>query len=251
MKNHHVLYKKGDCRWTVLHRDPEKYDELLDSNEYLITVGNKHMLLDPGGFAIFPSVLSTLVQMINPQDIELIFASHQDPDIASSLSLWKEIKPEIKCHVSWLWENFVPHFGGDAETYVPIPDKGHKIDLNGHIFETVPAHHMHSAGNFHLYDREAKILFSGDTGAAFLPNDQRYLFVDDFEAHTPYIDYFHRRWFGSNEHKNDWCERVSEMDIELLCPQHGAIYFGDNVKRFIDWLYKLNVGSANNRGNKL
>jgi flavorubredoxin len=48
----------------------------------------------------------------------------------------------------------------------------------------------------------------------------------------------------SNEAKRDWCERVSRMDIDFLCPQHGAIYSGANVKRFIDWFAALDVGSA-------
>lgn len=28
----------------------------------------------------------------------------------------------------------------------------------------------------------------------------------------------------------------------MLCPQHGAIYRGDDVTRFIDWFDELEVG---------
>ena len=248
MKKYHTIYERGDFKWSVFYRDPEKKPDILDSNEYLISKGGKHILLDPGGFAIFPTVLSTLVQLVLPEDIELIFSSHQDPDIASSLSLWLEIQPEIKCYISWLWETFVPHFGGKKESFIPIPDKGVDINFHGNQFVAVPAHHMHSAGNFHFYDPETKILFTGDTGAAFLPKDKSYLFVEDFNDHLQYIEGFHRRWLGSNGHKNDWCERVSELEIDLICPQHGAIYKGDDVKKFIEWLSKLNVGGASNRG---
>lgn len=246
MKKIHVLFEQGDYRWVVLHRDPNKGADILDSNEYMISYKGKHLLLDPGGFEIFPTVLSSLVQLIDPQDIEAIFASHQDPDIASSLSLWQEINPNIKCHASWLWSSFLPHFGGTKETFISIPDQGEDLNLNGLKLKAIPAHHMHSAGNLHLYDPQSKILFTGDTGAALLPNENRYLFVEDFDAHVPFIEVFHRRWFGSNEHKNHWCERVMDMDVKLLCPQHGAIYVGDQVKRFVDWLYKLNVGQASN-----
>ncbi|MDH5560965.1 MAG: MBL fold metallo-hydrolase, partial [Deltaproteobacteria bacterium] len=152
MKDYHTLFEQGDFKWRVLFRDPNKMADILDSNEYLITKGDKHMLLDPGGFAIFPTIVSTLVQFISPEDIQYVFASHQDPDIASSLSLWQEIQPDIKCYISWLWKSFAPHFGGSDETFIPIPDKGMTISLNGQVFEVVPAHHMHSAGNFHLYD---------------------------------------------------------------------------------------------------
>ncbi len=248
MKQIHNLYEKDDHKWTVVHRDPKKPDGLLDTNEYVISHNGKHLLLDPGGFAIFPAVLSALVQVLDPNDIENIFASHQDPDIASSLTLWQQINPDIKVYVSWLWSTFMPHFGGTDETYISIPDEGMEIEHNGLTLIAFPAHHMHSAGNFHLYDPVAKILFTGDTGAAFLPVDNRYLFVDDFEDHIQYIEGFHRRWFGSNGHKQSWCDRVQELEINALCPQHGAIYTGENIGLFIDWLSKLSVGTTRNRG---
>ena len=247
MKKIHVLYEAEDYRWIVLHRDPDKKKGVLDSNEYVITYKGKHLMLDPGGFTIFPNVLASLVQVIDPQDITAVFASHQDPDIASSLSLWREINPQIRCYTSWLWCSFLPHFGGTDKTFIPIPDKGMEINHNGLKLIAFPAHHMHSAGNFHLYDPQAKIYFSGDTGAALLPEDNRYLFVDDFEKHVPHIDGFHRRWFGSNGHKNNWCEKVQELDIKVMAPQHGAIYTDGQVPQFVDWLAKLNVGVAKNR----
>ena len=41
-----------------------------------------------------------------------------------------------------------------------------------------------------------------------------------------------------------WCDRVSALDIEMLCPQHGSIYRGKDVQRFIDWFRHLQVGVA-------
>lgn len=32
------------------------------------------------------------------------------------------------------------------------------------------------------------------------------------------------------------------MDIDMLCAQHGAIYQGTDVMRFINWLDELRVG---------
>jgi len=31
-------------------------------------------------------------------------------------------------------------------------------------------------------------------------------------------------------------------DVDMLCPQHGAIYQGEDVNRFIDWFDRLEVG---------
>jgi flavorubredoxin len=148
----------------------------------------------------------------------------------------------MPCYVSWLWGGFIPHFGGSAQTFVTIPDEGADISLDGLILRAVPAHYLHSSGNFNLYDKIAKVLFSGDVGAALLPPGADGLFVENFDAHIRHAEGFHKRWMGSNEAKRRWCERVVQMDIDMLCPQHGAIYQGADVQRFINWFDELQVG---------
>jgi flavorubredoxin len=242
MKKTEIIYQNGDHKWIAIVRDPAKPDFLIDTNEYLVTHGGQGMLLDPGGLEIFPAVFSALATEFDPSAITGIFASHQDPDVISSLALWLEFNPEMRCHLSWMWSSFIPHFGGTAATFSPIPDEGMTISLAGLPLQAVPAHYLHSSGNFNLYDRSAKILFSGDVGAASLPAEQQGLFVEDFSTHIRHAEGFHRRWMGSNEAKRQWCERVSQLNIDMLCPQHGAIYRGEDVQRFINWFGSLQVG---------
>lgn len=242
MKTTKTIFQDGDHKWVAIVRDPARPNYLIDTNEYLVTQGGQGMLLDPGGAEIFPAVFSALSAEFDPSALSAIFASHQDPDICSSLALWLEFNPAMKCYVSWLWGGFIPHFGGVAETFVSIPDEGMDLPLGGGLLQAIPAHYLHSSGNFHLYDRTARILFSGDVGAALLPPGEDGLFVEDFDRHIRHAEGFHRRWMGSNEAKRRWCERVSRMDIDLLCPQHGAIYRGQDVQRFINWFDELQVG---------
>lgn len=242
MKTVHTLFARGDHRWLAVVRDPARPSHLIDTNEYLVSHGGQGLLVDPGGSEIFPAVFSALATEFDPAAITGIFASHQDPDIISSLALWLEFNPAMKCHVSWMWAGFIPHFGGDAQTMVAVPDEGGTLMLGGLPLQMVPAHYLHSSGNFNLYDPEARILFSGDIGSALLPPERQGLFVEDFAAHIRHAEGFHRRWMGSNEAKRAWCERVARLDIDLLCPQHGAIYRGADIGRFIDWFDRLRVG---------
>lgn len=242
MKTARVIYEEGAHRWLALVRDPNKPDFLIDTNEYLITIGDDAILLDPGGNEIFPAVFSALSTEFDPRKLNKLFASHQDPDIISSLSLWLEFNPNIQCYISWLWTSFIPHFGGNNETFIKLPDGGADIVVGGQRLQAIPAHYLHSSGNFHLYDPKAKILFSGDIGAALLPPGEDSLFVEDFDRHIRHAEGFHRRWMGSERAKRDWCNRVSQMDIQMMCPQHGSIYRGEQVKRFIDWFAQLEVG---------
>ena len=242
MKKIHNIYHHNDHRWAVIMRDPDRPSYMIDTNECLIISGQESILTDPGGMEIFPATFSAISTNYNPKDIKAIFASHQDPDIISSLSLWLEVNPDLKCYISWLWSTFVPHFGGNNETFLTIPDEGMTIKVGSIKLQCIPAHFLHSAGNFHLYDSRAKMYFSGDVGAALLDHKNADIYVKNFDEHIKSAEGFHKRWMGSNEARIDWCQRVSELDIDMMVPQHGSIYQGKDVKRFIDWFSELKVG---------
>lgn len=242
MKEHQIIFESGEHKWIVFQNNEVEKDSLIDTNEYMILYNNKGFLIDPGGLEIFPSVFSAVSELAKPDQIDTIFCSQPNPDTISSISLWLEIQPKLKCHVSQLWTTVLPHFGGEKDTFISVPDNGSSINLNGLQLDLIPAHHLHSPGNFHLYDKTAKIYYSGDIGSSVIPADKRNIFVENFKEHIPFIERFHRRRFGSDAHKNDWCERVRSLDIDLLCPHCGSIFQGDDIKRFIDWFYKLKVG---------
>ena len=80
-------------------------------------------------------------------------------------------------------------------------------------------------------------------GAALVPKGAP-LFVEDFGEHVKYMEGFHKRWMPSNRAKNAWVKRVRALNPELIAPQHGSIFRGADVGRFLDWIEGLQVGSA-------
>ncbi len=241
----HTLYEDNQVKWVVFGRDPDKPKYVIDTNEYLIISNGVGMLLDPGGSEIFPQVISAVSDHIDLQNIRYIFGSHQDPDILSSLSLWLSVCPEVKVYVPWVWTEFITHFGCNAEQLVAIPDGGMTLDLSpGHSVECVPAHYLHSSGNHHIYDPRAKILFTGDVGAALMPAEAPALFVKDMAQHGAFMETFHRRWMPSNRARDVWIDRVRVLDIDFLCPQHGAIFSRKQVPEFLKWFSGLELGAA-------
>ncbi len=238
-----VLFRDDEHRWIMFARDPHKPEKIIDTNQYMIVNKQQAILLDPGGIEMFSSMLSSVVKEVPTDQIKYLFASHQDPDIISSLGLWDKALPSATLYSPWLWEGFIRHFGMESISFSPIKDEGGRLSLADIDIEFIPAHYMHSSGNFSVYDRKAKILMSGDIGAALdVPNAP--LFVEDFEAHIPKMEYFHRRWMPSNKAKSAWIERVRHLDIDMICPQHGGIFKGDNVQSFLAWLDELDVGIA-------
>jgi len=224
-------------------RDENKPEKIIDTNQYMVRTANRCLLIDPGGVELFAPMLAAVLHYAPVDQITDLFASHQDPDIISSLGLWDQALPDAKLHASALWEGFLRHFGCESIEYVPIADNGGIISLDGVELQIIPAHYMHSAANFNIYDPQAKILMSGDIGAA-LEEAGAPMYVDNFDAHVEKMRFFHQRWMPSNQAKRVWIDRVRELDIDILAPQHGRMFKGDDVKRFLDWFEGLQVGIA-------
>lgn len=238
-----TLYEDGDHRWIMFGRDPKKPHGIIDTNQYLIQSGKHTMLLDPGGIELFAPMLSSVLKFAPAEQITHLFASHQDPDIISSLGLWDQALPDAKLYSPWLWEGFIRHFGMERIEYCGIPDEGMTITLGNIQLQFIPAHYLHSSGNFHVWDPKAQILMSGDVGAA-LEDSEAPLWVDTMERHAPKMRKFHQRWMPSNEAKLDWIRRVRGLDINIMAPQHGRLFKPPFVTEFFDWFEALPVGTA-------
>ena len=118
-----------------------------------------------------------------------------------------------------------------------------RIPLGKSEIVAVPAHFMHSEGNFQFYDPIAKILFSGDLGVSLVDHEQAAKPVEDFDRHIPKMQAFHQRYMISNKILRYWANMARQLDIEMLVPQHGQRFVGkEMVRRFIDWIETLPCG---------
>lgn len=238
------LFDSPDHQFILLNESDPGEENGIRSNQYLIRHKNAGVLLDPGGFGVMPRVLAELLKHLKPEEIKGIFLSHQDPDIVAGIVVWMEII-QAPIYISEIWIRFIPHYGvQDIHRFVGIPDTGehYEVDSEFHL-KFVPAHFLHSEGQMNVYDPISKILFTGDIGAACLPDDVDYIFVEDFDKHLPYIEGFHRRYMCGNAATRAWVETIADLEIEMLAPQHGPIYKGQAVKDFIAWLKELKCGT--------
>lgn len=236
-----VLYDDGTHR-NVLLEDFGLGGLAVQANQHMIVHGGEGMILDPGGHKIYSKVLAETFAILGRSRLKYLFLSHQDPDIVAAINGWL-MTTDAVAYISQLWLRFVPHFGFDhlmADKLKGIPDAGMVLELEGAKFPVLPAHFLHSEGNFQLFDPVAKILYTGDLGASL---GAPYAMVEDFDAHVQYMEGFHRRYMVSNRVMKAWAQMVSPLDIEIIAPQHGALFKGKPlVKRFIDWCAGLECG---------
>jgi flavorubredoxin len=236
-----VLYDDGTHK-NVLLEDFGLGGLAVQANQHIIVHGRAGMILDPGGHKVYSKVLAETLSILGKAKLQYIFLSHQDPDIVAAVNGWL-MTTDADAYVSALWMRFVPHFGINhlvADRLKPIADEGRMFDLDGVQLVVLPAHFLHSEGNFQVYDPVSKILYSGDLGASLGAD---YWEVTDFDAHLRYMEGFHRRYMASNTVMRSWADMVRGLDIEIIAPQHGAYFKGkDMVGRFIDWCAELQCG---------
>jgi len=238
-----VLHETEEHKFILLNESEPGEEDGIRSNQYLVMHRNCGVLLDPGGFGVMPRVLAEMLRYITPANLKGIILSHQDPDIVGGIATWLEIT-DAEVYVSRIWMRFLPHYGIDEmHRFTGVPDEGMLYQVcPGFDLQLVPAHFLHSEGQINVYDPISKILFTGDIGAAMLPVDKDYAFVDNFSEHLPYIEEFHRRYMCSNKAARIWVDAVSKLDLLLIAPQHGPIYRGQAVKDFLDWFKELQCG---------
>jgi flavorubredoxin len=238
-----TLFDNGKHKFIFLGSE-RKSLESIPTNQYLIVHNDEGVLLDPGGVHVFPRVLASVVEFIDLGRIKHVFYSHQDPDVSSGITLWDSVL-ETNFYISKLWERFLPHFGVfEKSRMVLIEDSGGKIKFkDGAELHIIPAHFLHSTGNFNLYDPTSKILFSGDIGVSVFPEGKDTVFVENFSNHIRYIEGFHKRYMASNKVCKKWVDIVKKLDVEQMVPQHGAIYKKPEYKEFLNWFESLECGT--------
>ncbi len=223
----------------------EEADHAVQCNQFLIVDGDHGALIDPGGNMTYNGLLMSMQRFFPSRGLDFIFATHADPDIIASLNKWM-VSTHCKVMISRLWTRFIPHFttGKDYTSRIlGIPDEGMNIALGDSKVKALPAHFMHSEGNFQFYDPVSKILFSGDMGASLVDHEQAAKPVTDFDDHVITMAGFHRRYMISNKICRFWVNMVRQLDVDMIVPQHGCRFEGKvMVNRFLDWIENLQCG---------
>ena len=239
-----ILFDDGEHKCVMFSFDDESHeDSYLSVNQFLIVQHGTAILIDPGSEAIFDELYDAVSEYVEVSQIKFIFFSHQDPDVSGSIGQWAATT-SAKFIMSSLWVRFMSHYGFmDMARIMALPDHGAKINFGKDSLKFLPAHFLHSPGNFTLYDTRSKIAFSGDIGAAILPSNEGEKAVENFEEHVKALEGFHTRYMGSNKLCKAWVETLQKHEINMIAPQHGFVFKDEDVQKFLSWLYELQCGS--------
>ncbi len=242
----HVLFERGDHR-VVVFNDLVRGDDGVQANQFLVQHGSQSALVDPGGALLYTPLTMALTRYLQPRDLTWILASHQDPDIIGAVDRWLMYTgATVVC--SRLWGRFVPHSvphyqkNTGFDRYRLLDDDGGAVPMGGSELWALPAHFLHSVGNFSFYDPVSRILFPGDIGSSMVPSGAGYVPVDDFAPHAHAMLGFHRRDMAGNRVVRLWAAMIRELAPDWIVPQHGLPLTGAAIPAFLDWLEQLDCG---------
>lgn len=232
-----LLYQKGDhaIYWIGVVEETA-----FRCNVYLIKSGRDVILVDPGNRNFFENVKARVAQITDPANVTGMIICHQDPDVGASMVDWLDFKPDITVFTSPRTNVLLPYFGVKEYDYYDVVEKPEYRCDTGEILRFVEAPFLHFPGAFTTFDLSSGYLFSGDVWAA-LDIDWA-LVVEDFDEHVMALDLFHKDYMASNIATRGYVNRIKELPIRAILPQHGSIIIGEDVKKALEYLNNLKCG---------
>jgi len=213
----------------------------LHCNPYLMIDGDDVILFDPGSIPDFPKVMRKVIDLVNPERITHIVASHQDPDVCGNLAVVEDVirNPDLKICAHLNTVRLIQHLGLHSEFYV-VEENDYSLTLrSGRRLEFIYMPYLHAPGAIATLDTRSGTLFSGDVFGALSESDNLF----DTSGFPQSMDSFHQAYMPSNTVLRKGMERLERYDIQTILPQHGSVIEGENVRIAMDHLKALRCGS--------
>lgn len=123
------------------------------------------MLMDPGTKLDIASLLDVLKELIGGiQNIDIVFLSHQDPDVTSNCNTVLTAAPRSSVIASIDTWRLISMYGISEKRFISTEKPGFgtlNLKRTGHKIQFVPARFCHFRGAMMFYGHESNILFPG------------------------------------------------------------------------------------------
>jgi flavorubredoxin len=225
------------------------YDEQasLHCNPYLMIDEDEAILFDPGSIPHFPIVMRKVIDLVRPETIRYIVASHQDPDVCGNLPVLEDVigpgSLKILAHMNTI--RLIRHYGVRSEL-VAVDRMDYRLSLaSGRILDFIFTPFLHSPGAIATFDRKTRSLFTSDIFGAISTENWSLFARGDFL--TP-MTVWHQTYMSSGRALADCMARFAALEPMRILPQHGSVLEGEQIQQAMDYLRSLPCGSDLPRG---
>jgi flavorubredoxin len=218
----------------------------LHCNPYLIVDGDEAVLIDSGSRTHFSTVMVKVMRTgTSPQQIKRLIYHHADPDLCGNIPHVEElIGPGELEIISHKESNLFINYYSVTSPMRCIEDMNYEFCFSsGRKLKFIRTPFAHTNGCFITYDTQSKVLFSSDIFGSYDHNWDLYSSITDIcsdcvmfrecmngqcQGEEKYcqmmgIINFHRRTMPCKVALNYALDRIEELDISLIAPQHGSI----------------------------
>lgn len=215
-------------------------DANVHCNPYVLIDDPDIVFFDPGSIPHFPIIMRKVIDLINPEGISYIVASHQDPDVCGNLPVLEDVinrdDLEIIAHSNTI--RLIRHYGLRSRFY-SVEENDFKLTLkSGRVLEFTHTPYLHSPGAIMTRDLKTNSLFTSDVFGAISSAWELFAQGDFLEPMKPW----HQCYMPSNSLLADCMQWIDRLGITRILPQHGSVLEGDQVQSAIDYLKVLPCG---------
>ena len=238
----------ADQTWWVGTHNP---DSLLQTNVFLrrFRSDNKaiNYLVDPGSPEDLEKISARISKLTGTLSrVHIYSLSQPDPDVCMNAIYVSQANPKAVCLTSEENWQLINHYGLNAKSVKFIQSfKNGQVKLStGQMLQFIPAPFCHHKGAFLTYDPQTRVLFSGDLFSG-LGDAERLNEVYAEEQDWRGIRAFHQMYMPSNKALRHAVEHIRALKPAplLIAPQHGLLWCGDVLERFLERIYHLHVGT--------
>lgn len=216
------------------------YEAGFSNNPYLLVDGDEAVLFDPGpGHPAFRDIIMQKVrQVIDPEKIRFLVVHHQDPDLCGLIPFIENaLHPNVVILAHPRTTLMLPYYGL-RKSVLPIGDEDVLQLPSGRRIVFYHAPYLHFAGNMISYDPQTESVFSGDIFALFNRNWSLYADM----TYLPLAQAFAEHYMDSKESLLYAYEKLKQLAITRILPQHGGIIEGAYITPFIEALRDVEPG---------
>jgi len=211
-------------------------------NPYILVDEQDVIIFDPGSIPDFPEIMRKVIDVINPNDVTYIVASHQDPDVCGNLAVTEDIigRDDLKIVAHEYTIRLIQHLGLKSDFYAIDAQHDKLVLKSGRVLEFMATPYLHAPGAMVTFDTKTRSLFSSDLFGGVSPEWE--LYAGDWD-YLSGMKTFHQHYMPTQMILKPALEKIqARWDIDRILPQHGCILEGEHILRSFDFLKNLPCG---------
>lgn len=225
-----------DIHWVGFH-DRQRN---VHCNPYLLIDEQDVVFFDPGSIPDFAVIMRKVIDLVNPEKITFVVASHQDPDVCGNLPVLEDVinRAELRIVAHGNTVRLIRHYGLRSDFYA-VEDEHFKLTLkSGRTLEFLHTPYLHSPGAVMTYDTRTRSLFTSDLFGAI---SQEWSLFAQGDFLTP-MKPWHQAYMPGNRLLASCMDRIARLPLDRILPQHGSVLEGPQIAQAVAYLRDLPCG---------